>query len=522
MKFSNYQVYNIFIPQNKQKLPLLAISPAGPECYRLLRMARFSNEFQVGLLSIVAVTITAWGVTRIDDRPDGSKTYNLTVTFPSVDGVYPDTPVKVAGVPVGAVDRVELTGGTATLTLNMQGDVQLPVDTLAELKADGILGDKLIRLSPGKAAEFLKEGDVLTTSATGSELDALKSKAESIADDVKVITANLRSLTSDQELIGRTKNILTNIDGLSTDLRKMAADNRSELTTIARNLLEVSSTLKAVIEATGANVETEMKAVKAATEALQRTLGNVESITAKIDRGEGTIGQLVNDDTSMETVNATLKQVNGVVDQVGSLVNDVTRIQTDVYYRGDVYFGSDPHSGDFNQNPMSGSVRNVLGIKIQPKENSWYDIGLVSNPLGNISYEDHYLPGSGSSYREYVSRPDYRFTFQFARQFHHVVMRFGLKESSGGVGVDVLALHDRLSLSADLYDFTYGSWPVLDGTPNLQLNLRVNPWHFLYVEGGADNVILGAQHGYFTGFIGGGFTFNDQDLRVILPAVPSP
>ncbi len=60
-------------------------------------MFRFSNEFQVGVLSIVAAVAVAWGVTRIDDRPDGRGVWLVTARFPSVDGVYPDTPVKVAG-----------------------------------------------------------------------------------------------------------------------------------------------------------------------------------------------------------------------------------------------------------------------------------------------------------------------------------------------------------------------------------------------------------------------------------------
>ena len=79
---------------------------------------------------------------------------------------------------------------------------------------------------------------------------------------------------------------------------------------------------------------------------------------------------------------------------------------------------------------------------------------------------------------------------------------------------------DKVMLSADVYDFTYGSWPVMDGTPNVEVTARLYPWRHVYLEGGMDNVILGARYGYATGFAGGGFTFDDDDLKYVLAALP--
>lgn len=483
-------------------------------------MSRYSNEFWVGLLSIFAAVAVGWAITRIDDHPNGASSYTLVLNLPSADGLYTSTPVKVAGVSVGSVSRIELTGSTARVELLMQGDVQLPKDSIANVKASGVLGDKLLSVNPGKAPELLKDGDTIQVNPPTSDIDALTQKIALIADDVKAITGSLRTLMGDAQFTEKIQHIVGNLDALSTDLRSMAADNRSELNVIAGNLLEVSQVLKAAILTTSHSVEEEMAAVRVATEALNRTMGNVEEISAKINRGDGTIGQLVNDKTPMEQVTATLGQVNEVVGQVNDLVSDANRIQTDVYYRGSYYFGTDPSEGAFDQNPVAGSMRNVVGVKIQPREDYWYDAAFTTHPLGTFTYTDHYFDGLDSSYREYTRRPDYRFTFQFAKRFDNLVLRFGIKESSGGFGADYLLLNDKLVLSADVYDFTYASWPLLDQSPNLAVNVRAWPWRFLYLEAGADNVIFGARHGFFTGYAGGGFTFNDQDLKLILPAIP--
>jgi phospholipid/cholesterol/gamma-HCH transport system substrate-binding protein len=222
----------------------------------------------------------------------------------------------------------------------------------------------------------------------------------------------------------------------------------------------------------------------------------------------------------LKTVNDTLAEVQETVTDVHGLLGQVSKLKTEVYYRGNFFFGSDPTSGDFDGNPVAGSSRNILGARIMPREDYGYIFEFVSHPLGSISFEDHSIPSLGVSYREYVVLPDYRYTFQIAKRFHDVIFRFGLKESSGGIGVDGMLFHDKIMLSADVYDFTYGSWPAMNGMPNVQLTARAYPLQYLYLEGGLDNVALGARYGFVTGFVGGGFRFNDDDLKFVLAALP--
>jgi phospholipid/cholesterol/gamma-HCH transport system substrate-binding protein len=485
-------------------------------------VARFSQDFLVGLLAVFAVTAAVYGVLRTDDRPANVGTgYTLVSDFSSAEGIYPDTPLRVAGVPVGSVEAVALAGGSARVTLSLLENVRLPKDSFAELKGEGVLGDKFIRITPGTSSEMLKDGDSLPVRPSGADLDAVTNQISAIADDVKVITAALRGVAEDDATRDQLAATIQNIQLLSEELRAIAGENRADLAAIADNLRVVSESLAGLVDRTGAGIEAEMGAIRGATDSLDRTARNLESITGKIDRGEGTVGQLVNDASTIDSVNATLASVNETVETVGSLVGDLDRLSTEVYYRGDFYYGSVPTDAAFGGvNPTSGLFRNVVGARLMPREDYWYVVEIVSHPLGSIAYEDHYFPEVGTTYREYVQRPEYRFSFQFAKRIRDLVLRFGVKESSGGVGADWLLLQDRLQLTVDVYDFTYGSWPVMDGTPNVQLSARVYPWRHVYLEGGLDNVVLGARYGYVTGFAGGGFSFNDDDLKFIAGALP--
>jgi hypothetical protein len=50
--------------------------------------------------------------------------------------------------------------------------------------------------------------------------------------------------------------------------------------------------------------------------------------------------------------------------------------------------------------------------------------------------------------------------------------------------------------------------------------VRWLPWRHLYFEGGLDSILMGAQHGYVSGYAGGGFYFDDRDVKLILAALP--
>jgi len=484
-------------------------------------MRQLGHEFLVGLLALFAIVAAVFAVMRTDDRPDGvGGSWTVYALFPAAEGVYPDTPVRVAGVPVGSVDAVVLLGGQAKVTIIMQGDVELPIDSVVELKGEGILGDKYLRVTPGSAGTNLADGDTIKVGSAGPDLDQLTAKMALIADDVKVITANVRTMTSDEGTQGELKATLANIEALSEQLRAITAANQDDLAAITSNLKDVSASLKAVVGTTGSGINEELAAIKTTTESLDRTIGHLESITGKIEGGEGSLGKLVNDSTTVDGVNTAIASINDTVSEVQGMVKDISRIQTEVYYRGSAYYGTDPTSGAFVGNPVSGATRNIVGVRLIPKPDYWYVFEYVSHPQGLISYEDHVYPDLGSSYREYTVAPSSRFTFQFAKRWKDLVFRFGLKESSGGIGVDGMLFHDRLQLTADLYDFTYGSWPVMDGTPELQLYARAYPWKHVYVEGGLDNAILGAKYGFVTGFAGGGFSFTDDDLKFVLAALP--
>lgn len=479
-------------------------------------MARFTTELKVGLLTLIAGAATVWGILRTDDRPAGAlQGYDLVAYFPSAEGIYPSTQVRVAGVAVGAVRSISIKEGKAKVELEMSGEMQLPTDSTAELRSEGVLGDKYVRITPGKGDVLLDDGDEIGTAAAGDGLEALQAEATIIAANVRVVTEQLRKLVEDPALRGQLASTVANLDALSGSLLSITEANRAEIEIVAKNLIELSATLKDVANRVAVSMDKEMVAIRDATRKLDQTLGHVNAIAARIDAGEGTLGRLVNDPTTVDRINSTIEKVD---DTLGS----ITSIQTEVFYDGAAYFGTDPGEVGFRENPLSGAFKNTIGLRVLPRDDYGYIVALTSHPFGDLSSTEHLYPETGGSYTEVVRTGDYRFTFQFMKRWGPAAFRLGVKESSGGVGADLMLARERVVLNADLYDFEFGSWPVLDSTPNLSLGMRLHPWSRVYASAGWENAIFGLRHGYVTGFIGLGFSFDDDDIKWVLSALPLP
>ncbi len=84
--------------------------------------------------------------------------------------LVPQSSVKVNDVTVGKVTDIELDGWHAEVTVALNGDVELPDDSRAEIRQTSLLGEKFVSLAPPAeraGANLLSEGDVIPLDRSG-------------------------------------------------------------------------------------------------------------------------------------------------------------------------------------------------------------------------------------------------------------------------------------------------------------------------------------------------------------------
>jgi len=117
-------------------------------------------ETGVGAVVILAAALFLFYALSHGGGLGRSAGYELIARFGQVGSLAPGADVRVAGVKVGAVSRIDLDPKTfqAEAHLVVDRQVQLPSDSTAKITSDSLLGGQHVAIEPGGAADVLKPG----------------------------------------------------------------------------------------------------------------------------------------------------------------------------------------------------------------------------------------------------------------------------------------------------------------------------------------------------------------------------
>jgi len=194
----------------------------------------------LGLATIAAVILAAF---RADDLPliGGGDTYYAS--FSEAGGLKANDEVRVAGIRVGKVDRLELDGGHVRVAFKVDRGVDFGDETRAEIKVKTILGAMYLALVPSGGGQ-LDEGEVIPVERTSSPynvVDAFTGLAEtSEAIDTDQLAQSLETLSS---LTANTPDeFQAALQGVSA-LSRNVAKRDTEINTLLKNLHKVAGVL---------------------------------------------------------------------------------------------------------------------------------------------------------------------------------------------------------------------------------------------------------------------------------------
>jgi phospholipid/cholesterol/gamma-HCH transport system substrate-binding protein len=171
-----------------------------------------SKEFRLGLFIVATLLILASGVFLIGDKQSlFHATYRIRAEFQNVAGLSPGAAVRVGGIQEGTVRRIGLPtqpGDKVVVEMDLQKATRdiVKKDSLAEIKAEGLLGDKYVEVSFGsKEAEKLEDGETIASEPPLDYSDLIQ-KADQILDTTRDAVQNV------QDTAGNLKSVTSKID----------------------------------------------------------------------------------------------------------------------------------------------------------------------------------------------------------------------------------------------------------------------------------------------------------------------
>ena len=421
--------------------------------------------FVLGALALLVVMSLKLGSLRFDGEED----YMLFAKFDTVAGLTADSSVRVAGVEVGRVKEIKLEGGKAVLVLGINPNHEIREDYSAMLRTQGLLGEKYLALMPGPDynARILTDGEEITNTVEFADMDKLINVLNDVATDIKKVSGSLSAAVGTEEGAQSMKDIVANLRSITSRLDALLAENDGRFSDSMKNIEEVSRRLN--------------------------------SVMAKIDDGQGTLGKLINDDEAHENINKALEGINDYISTAESF-------KVYVGFRSEYLFEAENFASDF---------KNYFSLKIQPQLEKYYLIEVVNNPRGyvhEVTYIDPLDPTSSVVYIE--ADDDIMFTALVAKRFKDIVIRGGIIESTGGIGVDYYMFDDRFKVFVEAFDFNRERGTHVKAGVEIAFN------DYFFMTAGVDDAV--SELDLDSGYVGLGFRFEDDDLKYLMANAPSP
>ncbi len=509
----------------------------------------------VGLVITAAVVALTYFLTQSSEsKLDKGKSYVLYADFADAAGIRWKTRVQVNGLDVGRIEGIEHvrdSDGRLMARVKLRIDKKYEVYDNAFLKkvAESLLGDFRLDLDPGTPGHRqLEENEVIPNVQSTSDLEAIQSELRQVATNVNRVTDSVAKVLAGPEGEGALRQILASVErsvvaveqttyavretvqSNQALVNQMIADvhrftntlsdvsgREGEIRQITGNLAQLTERLNTLA---GRLAEGEEGGeISETVKNLRETTENLASATRKIDKGEGTVGRLVNDPELVDRVQET-------VDGASTLIGSLARLQTQVELRSEYIV-------PFNSNSpyVDTGVRTSLGLRLIPRPDKYYLIEAVSDVRGDQSRHQisrEFRDGrTGQIIRtETEDNADtnfraLKFSVQFAKRYYFSTLRFGIIENTGGVGANFHWLKDKLELRVDAFDFTRR-------VPD-QVSELVNPrfrafflyefYDHLFAQAGIDDPFNSDLR---TWFLGAALRFTDEDLKSIIPFAPTP
>jgi phospholipid/cholesterol/gamma-HCH transport system substrate-binding protein len=428
------------------------------------------RELKIGIFLAVAIFVLAVFIFVVGDlsvlfRKPG---YLLYVSYDSAAGLEKRALVRMAGVKVGYVKDIRLKGSKAEVQLNIDSGVNVPRGSKATLASLGLLGEKHIEIIPSKEPDFcLPEATI--EGIPPVSFDQMGTLLLSIGDEFKEMTRALKDMLGGEESKANFQNSLQSLSTLSSDLKDFFAANRGEieqglrrpsqaiqkfeksLDEVTRNLEELTSLVKDVVEENRPSVKINMERIKELLNKIEESLGLLNESLEKINKGEGTLGKIIQQPELYQRAEDALGKVEKVVNPVSEL---------EAY--GELsaeYYGK------------SNLLKNYFTLDLWPDKRKHFLAQVIHDP-----WHDKFVYSAQGGIRLGAFSP-----------------RAGIMESKLGAGIDYSMAGDRLRLSLEGFDFQRKP------RPQFRLRARYSPLSHLYIIAGIDDFTLVPDREIFFG-----------------------
>ena len=287
----------------------------------------------VGVISLLAIGILYWGINYLKGVNVMNDKRVFHAYYQDIAGLTEGNSVMVYGKKVGTVTQIYSDAekdNQLKVVMNIEDDIQIPINTEAKIVSLDLMGTKGISLNLGTSDVMATSGSELNSEIelslqdeVNAQIKPLKDASEGLISSIDSVMTVITTVLNKDARKSLSKSLLS-LDQTFTTLSetmlvvdKMVKDNQENINTTLSAFSSVSENLKSSNEEIN-NILTNFSILSDSLSKanIVSTLSKIDEITNKINRSEGSLGQLINDKELYENFKSASKELEQLIEDI--------------------------------------------------------------------------------------------------------------------------------------------------------------------------------------------------------------
>lgn len=281
---------------------------------------KYSRNLIIGVSFLVALALIYFGVNYLKGFNVLKRQNTYVAIFDDVSGLFTSSPIYVNGFQVGLISNIKMhSNGNPikfAVDINLEGDYKIPKGSYIEFSSDFLGSSTANIIVNANSNGFYVPGDTLSGQREADMFGSVSNivpRADSLLVHLDSVVISINKLMSSplwQEALQGIGSTIASLDAGSNSLNKMMHNLNKDMPEITNNIAGITDDLKDVTnDLASLEIEKMFKSIDS-------TLENIESLTAKLNSDDSSIGKLMTDTQLHDSLTTTLSSVSQLLDDI--------------------------------------------------------------------------------------------------------------------------------------------------------------------------------------------------------------
>ena len=280
------------------------------------------TEVQVGITVLAALAILVWGVTWLKDFQLERKVGVWHVSFEQTGGLSVSDEVHVNGIRKGSVQALKLVGDHVVVDVALSNEIRPTTDSRIAIRSVGLMGEREIAVDLRTTGRPYAAGDTIP-GVYEKGLSEVMADLGSTMGSVTKIAEQLSSVVEVMDRSGDFSGSLKNFRQTSEELKLTVAENRTGLRSAIQDFSAAAKSARGLTTDREAELKHALDHFSQAAENMDRLTvrldslrGSIQTVATRVERGQGTLGKLVNDDKLYADLHSSVQSFKTLVEDI--------------------------------------------------------------------------------------------------------------------------------------------------------------------------------------------------------------